>query len=135
MLAHVHTSRLWFAMRNSLLLLRTTACPGSEPGAGPGAAKYPGPLCTLQVLPFASQHPVSRRQELPRLRRSYGPMRQTKSLSPPTVVALVDESLQVIASPCWEMALPDVISAILVWVLGPLPRGVPSVLWPVTERT
>ena len=46
-------------------------------------------------------------------------MRQTKSLSPPTVYALVGESSQVVASPCWDMALPDVISAILVWVLGP----------------
>ena len=43
-------------------------------------------------------------------------------------------SLQVVASPCWEMALPDVISAILAWVLGPLPRGVPSVLLPVPSR-
>ena len=40
-------------------------------------------------------------------------MPQTKSLSPPTVAALVGESLQVIASPCREMALPDVISASL----------------------
>jgi len=40
-------------------------------------------------------------------------MRQTKSLSPPTVDALVGESSQVVVSPCWEMALPDVISAIL----------------------
>ncbi|MBW1678249.1 MAG: hypothetical protein JRJ79_17015 [Deltaproteobacteria bacterium] len=43
-------------------------------------------------------------------------------------------SLQVVASPCWEMALPNVISAILAWVLGPLPRGVPSVLLPVPSR-
>jgi hypothetical protein len=40
-------------------------------------------------------------------------MRQAKSLSPPTVDALVGESLQVVASPCWEMALPNVISTIL----------------------
>jgi len=37
-------------------------------------------------------------------------MRQTKP--PPTSsVSLADGSLQVVASPCWEMALPDVISA------------------------
>ena len=40
-------------------------------------------------------------------------MRQTKSLSPPTVIAWVGESLQAVASPCGEMALPDVISASL----------------------
>ena len=38
------------------------------------------------------------------------------------------KSLQVVASPCWEMAFPGVISAILVWVLGPLPRDVLLVL-------
>ena len=34
-------------------------------------------------------------------------------------------SLQVAVSPCWKMALPDVISAICVEVLGPIPRRVP----------
>ena len=34
-------------------------------------------------------------------------------------------SLQVVASPCWKMALPDIISAILARVLGPLPRRAP----------
>jgi len=43
-------------------------------------------------------------------------------------------SLQVVASPCWEMALPDVISAILTKVLGPLPRGVPPVHMLVSSR-
>ncbi len=35
--------------------------------------------------------------------------------------------LQVVTSPCWELALPDIISAILVWVPGPLPRSAPLV--------
>jgi len=39
-----------------------------------------------------------------------------------------DGSLQVVASPCWELALPDIISAILAWVPGPLPRSVLLVL-------
>ena len=49
-------------------------------------------------------------------------MRQTKSLPSPTVAALVDGSLQVVTSPCWEMALPDVISTNLspgAWTLTP----------------
>jgi len=33
-----------------------------------------------------------------------------------------DKSLQVATSPCWEMALPDVISAIFAWALGSVPR-------------
>ena len=39
--------------------------------------------------------------------------------------ALRAGSLQVVASPCWAMALPDIISAILAQVLGPLPRRAP----------
>ena len=37
-------------------------------------------------------------------------------------------SLQVVTSPCWAMALPDIISAILAWALGPIPRHVPRML-------
>ena len=63
-------------------------------------------------------------------------MRQTESLPSPLVLTLVDGSLQVAVSPCWEMALPDVISAILVWVHGPLPRHVPLVhLLASSQRT
>ena len=60
-------------------------------------------------------------------------MRQTKTL-PPVPVPFADGSSQVVANPCWEMALPDVISAFLVWVLGPIPRDVTSVQLPVSSR-
>ena len=75
-------------------------------------AKCPGPLRTLRALPLAPRRPASRRRALPRLGRYYGPMRQTKTL-PPTSVSLYGGSSQVVAAPCWELALPDVISAIL----------------------
>ena len=39
-------------------------------------------------------------------------------------------SSQVVASPCWEMALPDIISAILAQALGPIPRRVSRVHLP-----
>ncbi len=39
--------------------------------------------------------------------------------------SLAAGSLQVVTSPCCEMALPDIISAILARVLGPLPRRAP----------
>ena len=50
-------------------------------------------------------------------------MRQTKTLSQPQLVTLRRESLQVAACPCWELALPDVISASLslgAWTLTPV---------------
>jgi len=43
-------------------------------------------------------------------------------------------SSQVVAAPCCQWVLPGVISAIPAWVLGPLPRGAPSVHLPVTSR-
>lgn len=42
-----------------------------------------------------------------------------------SAAALRTRSLQVATSPCWEMALPDIISATLVQVLGPIPRRAP----------
>ena len=43
-------------------------------------------------------------------------------------------SLQVAVSPCWKMALPDIISTILAWLPGPLPRSVSPVHLPVSSR-
>jgi hypothetical protein len=74
------------------------------------------------------------RPALPGLRRSYGLMRQTFPLSCPTRYGLVPESLQVAACPCWEKALPDVISSISVEVLGPVPRRASAVPMPVASR-
>ena len=54
-------------------------------------------------------------------------MRQTKSLPLTSASALYSGSLQVAASPCWEMALPDVISAYLSldsWTCIPAARAV-----------
>jgi len=62
-------------------------------------------------------------------------MRQTKTLSQPRLIALSHESLQVAASPCWELAFPDVISSIFLWVLGPVPRLAHPVHSLVSSRT
>ena len=80
-------------------------------GAGPGTAKCPESLCLLAVLPLAGWRPAPPRRALPLLPRSYGLMRRTKSLPPSLALALMGGSSQVVVSPCWEMALPDVISA------------------------
>ncbi len=65
-------------------------------------------------------------------------MRQTQPLSPPTVVALAGESLQVVASPGWERVLPDVISADLsldAWApTAAGPRGACSRFFPRRRR-
>jgi len=61
---------------------------GSVPNSPPGAAKRPGPLCTSRVLPLTSRRRTPRRRALPRLHRSYQPMRQTKTL-PSTWLSLI----------------------------------------------
>jgi len=74
------------------------------------------------------------RPALPGPSRSYGLMRQTSTLSRPMHCGLVRASLQVAVSPCWEEALPDVISSISVEVLGPVPRRASAVPLPVSSR-
>jgi hypothetical protein len=60
----------------------------------------------------------------PYLGRNRWPL-TTIPLPAPPVSPLCARSLQVVASPCWAMALPDIISATLVQVLGPIPRRAP----------
>jgi hypothetical protein len=74
------------------------------------------------------------RWALPHHPRSYGLMRQTSSLCDP-LLRSGSRSLQVAASPCWPEVFPDVISAIRVWVLGPLPRSARVVPLLVTSHT
>ena len=74
------------------------------------------------------------RPALPGSHRSYGLMRQTSPLSRPTHNGLVRQSLQVAVCPCWDEALPDVISSISVEVLGPVPRRASAVPLPVSSR-
>jgi hypothetical protein len=74
------------------------------------------------------------RSALPNPHRYSELMRQTSTLSHPTHGGLVHESVQVAACPCWEEALPDVLSSICVEVLGPVPRRASSVPLPVSSR-
>ena len=84
------------------------------------------PLPDLRCYrPVRAVSPRPRRALPPRL-RSYGLMRQTTSLRT-TPVSLAVRSLQVAVSPCWEMALPDVIPADLsldAWI--PTATGIPG---------
>ena len=88
----------------------------------PRPTRCPEPLCPLRVLPFKEWRLPPPREALPSHHRSYGLMRQTKTLPLPSV-SLYSKSLQVVASPCWELALPDVISAspsLGAWTLTPV---------------
>ena len=71
-------------------------------------------LCLPQSLLVTGWRPAPPRRALPLLPRSYELMRQTSSLlensCSPTYFP---RSLQVAASPCWQLVLPDVTSASL----------------------
>jgi hypothetical protein len=98
--------------------------PSSASGCVPivVTTECPEPLCPGRALPALGRPRRPPGGALPPRRRSYGLMRQTIPLPAPPVRPLRAGSSQVVASPCCEMALPDIISAILAWVLGPLPR-------------
>jgi hypothetical protein len=78
------------------------------------------PRAPLPVKGVTSARAVSTllRSALPDPHRSYWLMRRTKTLPPLLVYPCKGGSLQVVASPCWEVALPGVISAILVSCIG-----------------
>ena len=134
MLAHIHPSSPRFTC-GARPIFNDTATPGSASGTAPRSARCPEVLCPVKVLPLPGWRPAPPQRALPLLRRSYDLMRQTKSLPPPTALALVGGSLQVAASPCWEMALPDVISACLSLDARARITAVCEVLIPVSSPT
>jgi hypothetical protein len=101
----------------SMNRLTLALCPGRSKARHVPRA----PLPDQGVTWIGATLPASRQRALSLLLRSYGLMRRTKSLQLISI-SLYSWSLQGAASPCWEMVLPDIISAILAWVLGPLPR-------------
>jgi hypothetical protein len=91
------------------------------------------PLPPWGVTPPRVVYPRPR-PALPGPHRSYGLMRQTSPLSRPMHWGLVRQSVQVAACPCWDEALPAVLSSICVEVLGPVPRRASAVPLPVSSR-
>lgn len=88
-------------------------------------AEYPGLLCPPRELPAVgtTSRVVWEGVTPPfSLLRAHAPDQDPPRAS---ASALRARSLQVAASPCWEMALPDIISATLAQALGPIPRRAP----------
>jgi hypothetical protein len=89
--------------------LRNRGVTALTPRSRPGSAGVT-PLSSLILAHAPDRHPLS------------------------DFVPLYAKSLQVAASPCCMTAFPSVISVVLVWVLGPLPRRDLPVLPPVSSR-
>src|SRR5437879_6146583 len=89
------------------------------------ATQCPGPLCPPRVLPrvrTTSQVAWEGITPPSSLLQTHAP---DQNPPPASESSLCGRSLQVAVSPCWGLALPDVISAILASVLGPIPRHAP----------
>ena len=123
MLTHVHPSQVRFTCRNSSQI----------EGVGyPSSVSGPNPEPPSAQSPFARRGCYPPRRGVPHLVRGRYPSfvaptdscaRPKSSL--PIWLSLYGRSLQVAVSPCWKLALPDVISTICVKALGPVPRHVP----------
>lgn len=89
------------------------------------ATEYPGLLCPRGALSrggTASRAAWEGITPPSSLLRAHAPDRNPPRASDSSLCAW---SLQVAVSPCWETALPDVISATLAQVPGPIPRRAP----------
>ena len=130
MLTHIHPSRAWFTCRTSSFI------------KGPGSSSSesgPVPERPSAQSPFACLGRYLRQRDVKHLVRGRYPsfIAHTDScVRPKSSFRLrfpyFDRSLQVAVSPCWKLALPDVISTICVKALGPLPRHVPVGLFVCT---
>jgi hypothetical protein len=112
-------------MPSTVVTVSLALCPdGVSPGT---SAMYREPLCRRRVLPSSEWCPAPPQRALPLLRCSYGLMRPTTLLARLSA-SLYRAALQVAASPCWKMVVPDVISACLsldAWTLTPAACWVP----------
>jgi len=108
-LAHIHPSQRWFACGTRPFLLGVHARHSVR--GRPRTAKCPGSLRTHGALPHASRHPRRVGGRCSTFTATTDPCARplpSRRLRPQVSVG---ESSQVAASPCWEVALPDVISA------------------------
>jgi len=121
MLTHIRPSLLWFTCEHRPKF-NGIVQPGSKSSTNQGPPRAQSP--------FARSRRYLNRRDLTcitsegvtppsSLLRTHAPDQNPPAHFDSTYKA---GSLQVVASPCWEMVLPDVISAILAQVPGPLPR-------------
>jgi hypothetical protein len=134
--AHLHPASVWCTLPIAPGSVSHRPRPRVLPWCPPdGRSRYRAPLRLFRVCPLGVSHGLRQRSTLRDPLRSYGRMRQAKTLPSPQCVALGHASLQGAADPCWALALPDVLSSLFLWVLGPVPRRAAAVRLRVSSRT
>ena len=129
MLTHVHPSQIWFACKSSFSI-QETVHPSTVSGPVSGNRQVPrAPLPASGVTSGGEISSIS--SEGVTLPSSLIRTHASDQIPPADFrFSLFGRSLQVAVSPCWEMALPDVISTICAKSLGPVPRRVPVISYP-----
>ena len=123
MLTHIHPSRAWFTCETRSNM-KGYGYPSSVSGASPEPPSAQSPFARLgrYLQRRGVQHLV--RGRYPSFFAHTDSCVRPKS-SCRFRFSLYGRSLQVAVSPCWKMALPDVISTICAKAPGPVPRSVP----------
>ena len=135
--AHIHPSSTWFALRiargsvdqrlqaqkSCIGVIRTgdhcTESPFASSGRYPSECHISCDIDRRYSVLFAPMGSCAR----PKPSRNLG-------LSP-----CAPSPCRLLRTPCWELAFPDVISSIFLWVLGPVPRLAHPVHVLVSSRT
>ena len=128
MLTHIHPSRLQFTCRTRPITEGSSHLWLTHPGP----TRCPEPLCPLRVLPFEGWCFPPPREALPPHHRSYGLMRQTKTLPPPSIYTAGLCRLSPVPAGRWPF--PTLSPQVFPQVPGPLPRWVPLVHLPVSSQ-
>jgi hypothetical protein len=123
MLTHLHPYRTWLTCGHRSTLRRGLSRPCVR--TAPGPAKHPEPLCLVEALARPAECPAPRQQTLPCLHRSYGLMRQSKSLPPPRASPRMAGLCRLSSVPAGRWTFPTFTLRTLPDVPGPIPR------WPL----
>jgi hypothetical protein len=134
--AHLHPASVWLTVPRAQGSVYHSHRPSVLPWGHPyGRSLSREPLRLFRGLPLGVSHGLRHRSTFLDPLGSYGLMRQANTLPSPPCVALCHASVQVAASPCGELALPDVLSSLFLWVRGPVPRRASPVRLLVASRT
>ena len=133
MLTHIHPSRPQFTCRtrpvfNGSQLVRLKV------RGRPRPTRCPELLCPHHVLPRATGRLAPRRRALPLLHRSYELMRQTKTLSPASVVPIPMSLRRLSSVPAGSWSFPALSPLLFPQMLGPIPRYFPWCTYPLLPR-
>ncbi len=98
------------------------------------SAMYREPLCLFEVLPLTVWCPAPHQRALPLLHSSYWLMRQTKTLSPASLVTIPVSLRRLLSAPAGRWPFPTLSPQSLHGCLDPYPAASLRCSFPVSSR-